>query len=81
MPPPRRHYKTFDLVLSEADTREYYNGETGVGLGMNPFWGWSTLGYFMPLEFEMGYDPTDLEREEIIPLGSDILGIPFETQE
>ena len=35
----------------------------------------------MPLEFEMDYDPTDLEREEIILLGSDILGISFEAQE
>ena len=68
-------------MLSEADTREYYNGETGVGLGMNPFRGWSAPGYFMLLEFEMGCDPTDLEREEIIPLGSDILGISFEAQE
>jgi len=83
-------YKTFDLALSEADTREYYNGETGVGLGVNPFWGWSTLAYFMPLEYELGYDPTDLQRaghgpacgarEEIIALGSDVLGIPFESQ-
>jgi hypothetical protein len=28
---------------------------------MNPFWGWSSLAYVMPLDLEMHYDPMDLE--------------------
>lgn len=67
-------YKSFDLVLAEADTREYYNSETGAGQGLNPFWGWSALAYFMPLEYELGYDPSDQNREEILRIGADILG-------
>ncbi len=62
-------YKTFELVLSETETREYYNGETGCGQGLNPFWGWSTLGYYMPLEFEARYNPMDIDAKEILPLG------------
>ena len=48
-----------DMVLREATTREYYNGETGVGQGMCPFWGWSALGYVMAAEAKTGYDPAD----------------------
>ena len=70
-------YRTFEMVLSEADTREYYNAETGVGQGLNPFWGWSTLGYLMPLEYELGYDPTDVANENILALGSDLLNVSF----
>ena len=51
--------KTFDMVLREATTREYYNGETGVGQGMCPFWGWSALGYVMAAEARTGYVPAD----------------------
>jgi len=54
--------KTFEMVLLENNTREYYNGETGVGQGLCPFWGWSTLGYMMPVEVRSGYDPSDLKR-------------------
>jgi putative isomerase len=56
--------KTFCMVLQEPATREYYNGETGVGLGLNPFWGWSTLAYLMPVEWQLDYDPTDLTRRD-----------------
>lgn len=42
--------KTFALVR-KAGNREYYTSETGNGCGLNPFWGWSLLAYFMPDEF------------------------------
>jgi hypothetical protein len=37
--------------------------------GMNPFWGWSSLAYVMPLEYKLNYDPTDLNGaiKPIIP--------------
>jgi hypothetical protein len=69
-------YRTFELVISEADTREYYDGETGAGQGLNPFWGWSALAYLLPLELELGYDPTDLETK-IRPIAKELLGVDF----
>lgn len=52
--------RTFRMVLEEnANTREYFNSATGEGIGQNPFWGWSSLAYVMPLEMELNYDPTD----------------------
>ena len=70
-------WKTFDLVLNEETTREYYDGENGVGQGLSPFWGWSALAYFMPLELELGYDPTDVTRESLVPLACEVLGLTF----
>lgn len=59
-------YKTFDMVLSEDETREYYNGETGTGEGLNPFWGWSSLAYVMPLEYEMEYNPSAIITDTLV---------------
>ncbi|MFA6133807.1 MAG: trehalase family glycosidase [Phycisphaerae bacterium] len=70
-------YRTLDLVLSEADAREYYDGETGAGQGLNPFWGWSGLGYLLALELELGYDATDLDLAQVKPIGCDLLGLQF----
>ncbi len=48
-------------LLKTAGNREYYDAETGEGCGLDPFWGWSLLGHFMPYE-ELGrFDPTALE--------------------
>lgn len=70
--------KTFELAYRKNEaTREYYNGETGGGLGLNPFWGWSTLAYFMPFELELNYDPTKIDDKPLIKIGSDILKISF----
>ena len=63
--------KTFNMVLNEAATREYYNGETGSGQGLNPFWGWSTLAYVMPIEAALDYDPTDLTLKHFLTLDSE----------
>ena len=63
--------RNFQMVLQESATREYFNGETGRGQGLNPFWGWSSLAYFMPVEYQLGYDPTDLSRRDFLKLGTD----------
>lgn len=42
-------YVTHDLV-KRSGNREYYDAETGEGRGLDPFWGWSLLGHFMPYE-------------------------------
>jgi hypothetical protein len=70
-------YRTFHMALSRNSvTREYYNAETGAGKGLDPFWGWSCLAYFMPLECEMGYHPDAINEEPIVPLAHE-LGIEF----
>ncbi len=70
-------YRTLDLVLNKNETtREYYNGETGAGKGLDPFWGWSCLAYFMPLECEMAYNPTALTEQPTVPLAQQ-MGIEF----
>lgn len=60
--------KTFELVASEVDLREYYNGETGAGQGLSPFWGWSSLGYLMKAELEAGFCHSDLKNKEFVTL-------------
>lgn len=68
--------KTFDMALNEITTREYYDAETGVGQGLNPFWGWSALAYTLPLELEACYDPTDLGTA-IRPLAGEATDVRF----
>jgi putative isomerase len=51
--------KTYAMVKQIGD-REYYNTDSCTGNGLDPFWGWSLLAYFMPLEVEEGLDPTML---------------------
>jgi putative isomerase len=69
--------KTFRLALIENPvTREFYDADTGKGNGMNPFWGWSSLAYVMPLDYLNQYDPTDLGAPEK-PLLRTELGIEF----
>jgi putative isomerase len=60
--------RTYRMALFENPaTREYYDSDTASGNGMNPFWGWSSLAYVMPLDMEMGYDPMSF-RQPIRPL-------------
>ncbi|MFR9564982.1 MAG: trehalase family glycosidase, partial [Rikenellaceae bacterium] len=68
-------YKTFEMVyVKNPVTREYFNGETGGGYGRNPFFGWSSLAYLMPLEYEMGgYSPSDLKQSDMQPIVKELL--------
>lgn len=51
--------KTQD-VLNTVGSREYYTSDSVEGCGLNPFWGWSLLGYFMKDELENKIDRTSL---------------------
>ena len=74
--------KTLDLVYKCNDvTREFYNGESGEGLGLKRFWGWSVLAYVMPFECELGYDPSKLDGSEIKPLGKELFQKEFPASE
>jgi len=69
--------KTLYLALNKNPvTREYYDSDTGKGNGMNPFWGWSSLAYVMPLDLVEHYDPTDLDGP-LRPEVSNLLGLKF----
>ena len=61
------------LLMKNEGTREYYDAETGDGLGLDPFWGWSLLGYFMPLEFHERYDPSGIDYAAIVPYAKKLL--------
>lgn len=72
-------YKSFDMVLNKNETtREFFNAETGEGYGLKPFYGWSTLAYFMPLEVELAYNPTLIDKDlKILKLSNSIDGVSF----
>lgn len=63
------------LVANPA-TREFYDSDTGKGNGMNPFWGWSSLAYVMPIDFARHYDPMELHAP-VRPLIKSELGLTF----
>ena len=54
---------TYDAVKRIGD-REYYASQSQTGCGLDPFWGWSLLAYFMPWENEKGYDPTEISLKK-----------------
>lgn len=70
--------RTLRLVLDENPVlREFYDADTGKGNGMNPFWGWSSLGYVMSFELATGYNPMQFEGETRPLLSRDLgLGWP-----
>jgi hypothetical protein len=60
--------KTLEMALvKNSVTREFYDSDTGKGNGMNPFWGWSSLAYVMPVDLIHNYDPMDF-NSQIKPL-------------
>jgi hypothetical protein len=65
-------------VLKNPVLREYYNAETGEGLGQNRFWGFTALYYGMLLEHELGYDASTLDKS-VEPIVTQNLGIAFKT--
>ena len=54
--------ETYRQVKRIGD-REYYATESQSGCGLDPFWGWSLLAYFMPYESETFFDPTEIRLE------------------
>jgi putative isomerase len=64
-------------VVKNPVLREYYNAETGEGLGQTQFWGFTALYYVMPMEHALGYDPSDL-HQPFRPIIPQELGIGFE---
>ena len=69
--------RTLRLALvANSVTREFYDSDTGKGNGMNPFWGWSSLAYVMPIDFVERYNPMEL-HSPIRPLINNELGVPF----
>jgi putative isomerase len=51
--------RTFEMFFYYP-FQEYYTSENGIGTGLRPFWGWSALALFLPLEAALGADPTEL---------------------
>ncbi len=47
-------------IVKNKMLREYYNAETGEGLGQTQFWGFTALYYIMPLELQLNYDASSL---------------------
>jgi hypothetical protein len=64
-------------VVKNPILREYYNAETGEGLGQTNFWGFTALYYVMLLECELKFDASALEAK-FRPIIPEELGIKFE---
>jgi hypothetical protein len=54
--------RTVELI-EKAGNREYYNSETGEGVGLDPFWGWSLLGHFFMLEEALDWDINEINAD------------------
>jgi hypothetical protein len=64
-------------VVKNPVLREYYNAETGEGLGQTNFWGFTALYYVMLLECELKFDASALEGK-FRPIIPEELGIKYE---
>jgi putative isomerase len=49
-------------IVKNPVLREYYNAETGAGIGQTQFWGFTSLYYVMLLEHGLGYDASSLTK-------------------
>lgn len=65
-------------LLKNPVLREYYNAETGEGLGQARFWGFTALYYGMALESILGYDASTLTKS-VEPIVTRELGVEFTT--
>jgi hypothetical protein len=63
-------------VMKNSVLREYYNAETGEGLGQTRFWGFTALYYGMLLELDANYDASSLDKP-ILPIITRELGVNF----
>jgi hypothetical protein len=63
-------------VLKNPVLREYYNAESGDGLGQTRFWGFTALYYGMLLESYANYDASGLDKP-LRPIISQELGVQF----
>ena len=69
--------RLFDMsVRKNSVLREYYNAETGDGLGQTRFWGFTALYYGMLLESFLDYDASSLDKP-LHPIFTQELGISF----
>jgi len=63
-------------LLKNPVLREYYNAETGDGLGQTRFWGFTALYYGMLLESILGYDASSLSKP-LLPIMEKELNLFF----
>jgi hypothetical protein len=63
-------------VLRNPVLREYYNAESGDGLGQTRFWGFTALYYGMLLESYANYDASSLDKP-LRPIIPQELGVQF----
>ncbi len=63
-------------VLRNPVLREYYNAESGDGLGQTHFWGFTALYYGMLLESYANYDASSLDKP-LRPIIPQELGVQF----
>jgi len=65
-------------LLKNPVLREYYNAESGEGLGQTRFWGFTALYYGMLLESYLGYDASTLDKP-VEAIVTRELGVTFKT--
>jgi hypothetical protein len=65
-------------IVKNPVLREYYNAETGSGLGQTRFWGFTALYYGMLLESDMNYAASSLDKP-LQPIMTTQLGVAFPT--
>ena len=69
--------RLFDMAVRKNPVlREYYNAESGDGLGQTHFWGFTALYYGMLLESYANYDAASLDKP-FRPLIPEELGVEF----